>query len=128
MIGTYMVEQYQFLEQMTKHLWAEGTVGRSIMLNTLAYLGGPNGYDCYPLGYSITDGSTLVYGALAPGSTGTATMGIYSTMYCVTLTEDHGTWDDYVIDNGGEGEGVHGYIFPNGEEVIEGERRLRAAR
>ncbi|GMH92586.1 hypothetical protein TrVE_jg14107 [Triparma verrucosa] len=91
-VGAYYQEAYQFLEQNTKHYWGDGTFGYNTMLDTLEYV---TEYDCQNLGTSTNDGATVVYGGLQPLEGGLAMMSIYEDKYCLTTTEDHGTYDDY---------------------------------
>ena len=62
------------------------------MLDTLEYV---TEYDCQNLGTSANDENTVVYGGLQPLAGGLAMMSIYEDKYCLTTTEDHGTYDDY---------------------------------
>ena len=105
LLGVYRQEFYQFIEQISKHLWAIDEYEYVVALAGLAYM---TDSDCYYVG-NDSSGNNL-YAGVAPQPYGGYQMGLYTDTSCLTLDESSGmTFDDFGlqsdIDLGSKDEG-----------------------
>ena len=109
LLGVYRQEFYQYIEQISKHLWAIDDYEYVVALAGLAYM---TDADCFAVG-SDSSGNTI-YAGVAPQAEGKFQMALYTDTYCVTPNNNLGvTFDDYGLysdiklssqDNGGGGD------------------------
>ena len=91
LLGVYRQEFYQFIEQISKHLWAIDDYEYVVALAGLAYF---TDEDCFAVGQS-NDGS-YVYAGIAPQQYGKFQIALYTDGYCLEPNENLGTtFDDY---------------------------------
>jgi hypothetical protein len=105
-LGVYRQEFYQFIEQISKHLWAIDEYEYIVALAGLAYM---TDDDCFYVGNS-NDG-TPIYAGVAPKEYGKFEMALYTDDYCLYPNDNLGmTFDDFGLysdvklgsqDNGG---------------------------
>jgi len=104
LIGVYRQEFYQFIEQISKHLWAIDDYEYVVARAGLMYM---TDDDCFQVG-NDNNGNAIRAG-VAPQANGRFQMALYTDDYCLTPTESHGTYDDYVaqtdVDLGSKDEG-----------------------
>mmetsp|Transcript_24647 Transcript_24647/g.68053 ORF Transcript_24647/g.68053 Transcript_24647/m.68053 type:complete len:607 (-) Transcript_24647:392-2212(-) len=91
LLGVYRQEFYQFIEQISKHLWAIDEYEYVVALAGLAYM---TDYDCFYAGY---DGSgSILYAGVAPQPLGGYQMALYTDAQCLVRDESSGmTYDDF---------------------------------
>ena len=91
LIGVYRQEFYQYVEQISKHLWAIDEYEYVVALAGLAYM---TDYDCRVAGY---DGNgDVLYTGVQPLEGGRWQMSMYEDQDCLILNEDSGyTYDDF---------------------------------
>jgi hypothetical protein len=91
LLGVYRQEFYQFIEQISKHVWAIDEYEYVVALAGLSYM---SKYECFQVG---NDGSgNAVYASVAPQPYGKFQMALYSDAYCITPdTSISKTYDDY---------------------------------
>jgi len=95
LLGVYRQEFYQFIEQISKHLWAIDEYEYVVALAGLAYM---TDSDCYYVG-SDNKGNNL-YAGVAPQPYGGYQMGLYTDTACIELDESSGmTFDDFDMQN-----------------------------
>jgi len=95
LLGVYRQEFYQFIEQISKHLWAIDEYEYVVALAGLAYM---TDYDCFNVGYD--ENGNAIYAGVAPKSEGKFEMALYTDGYCLTPNEGLGvTYDDYGLTN-----------------------------
>jgi len=84
LLGVYRMELYQFIEQLSKHVWEIDSWEYYAVTAAMSYM---TVYDCYEIdnGY---------FGGPKPVEGGYLAMGVYSDEYCLTLVEDV-DFDDY---------------------------------
>ena len=86
----YRQEFYQFIEQISKHLWAIDEYEYVVALAGLAYM---TDYDCFYVGQ--TNGND-VYAGVAPQPYGYFQMALYTDDYCLCPDDSLGvTFDDF---------------------------------
>jgi hypothetical protein len=91
LMGVYRQEFYQFLEQISKHLWAIDDYEYVVALAGLAYM---SDADCSGVGYD-GDGNYL-YAGIMPYEGGMYMMGLYTDAQCLIPDENSGmTYDDF---------------------------------
>jgi hypothetical protein len=92
LLGVYRQEFYQYIEQISKHIWAIDDYEYVVALAGLSYM---TNVDCYQVGY---DGSgNAVYAGVAPQPYGEFQMRLYSDSYCLNINTSLGkTLDDFV--------------------------------
>ncbi len=91
LLGVYRQEFYQFIEQISKHLWAIDDYEYVVALAGLAYM---TDEDCSAVGYD-SYGNTL-YAGVEPYGAGYFQMSLYTDEQCLTLdTESGKTYDDF---------------------------------
>mmetsp|Transcript_579 Transcript_579/g.1131 ORF Transcript_579/g.1131 Transcript_579/m.1131 type:complete len:405 (-) Transcript_579:678-1892(-) len=78
LLGVYRMELYQFIEQLSKHLWEIDSYEYYAVTAAMSYM---TVYDCVEVdnGY---------YGGPRPTEGGDIEMGVYSDEYCLNLVED----------------------------------------
>lgn len=87
----YRQEFYQFLEQISKHLWAIDEYEYVVALAGLAYM---TDYDCFAVGQ--TNGGSVIYAGVAPQAYGYFEMALYTDEYCLEPDTSLGmTFDDF---------------------------------
>jgi hypothetical protein len=92
LLGIYRQEFYQFIEQISKHVWAIDEYDYVVALAGLAYM---TDDDCFYVGNSNSDG-TAIYAGVAPLEYGKFQMALYTDGYCLEPNENLGvTFDDY---------------------------------
>lgn len=92
LLGIYRQEFYQYIEQISKHLWALDDYNYVVALAGLAYM---TDDDCYYVG-NMDDG-TAVYAGVAPKPYGKFEMALYTDTLCITPNENTGfnNFDDF---------------------------------
>ena len=91
LLGVYRQEFYQFIEQISKHLWAIDEYEYVVALAGLSYM---TDDDCRQVGYD-GNGNTL-YAGVMPTSYGKFQMALYKDEYCITPDTSSGmTYDDF---------------------------------
>lgn len=91
LLGVYRQEFYQFIEQISKHLWAIDEYEYVVALAGLAYM---TDDDCFYVG-TANDGS-YIYAGVAPQEYGEFKMALYTDDYCLYPNENLGmTFDDF---------------------------------
>jgi hypothetical protein len=91
LLGVYREEFYQYIEQISKHLWAIDDYEYIVALAGLSYM---TDYDCFLVGTS-SDGDSI-YAGVAPKAEGKWQMALYTDGYCITPNDDLGvTFDSY---------------------------------
>lgn len=91
LLGVYRQEFYQFIEQISKHLWAIDAYEYVVALAGLAYM---TDDDCFYVGTSSSGSS--IYAGVAPQQYGGYQMALYTDDYCLTPDESLGmTFDDF---------------------------------
>eukprot|EP00546_Thalassionema_frauenfeldii_P013108 CAMPEP_0178927934 /NCGR_PEP_ID=MMETSP0786-20121207/19539_1 /TAXON_ID=186022 /ORGANISM="Thalassionema frauenfeldii, Strain CCMP 1798" /LENGTH=551 /DNA_ID=CAMNT_0020603573 /DNA_START=36 /DNA_END=1691 /DNA_ORIENTATION=+ len=90
LIGVYREEFYQYIEQISKHLWAVDEYDYVVALAGLAYM---TDADCFFVGYS-NDGD-YIYAGVAPKAYGKFEMALYTDDYCIEPNENLGHTFDY---------------------------------
>lgn len=91
MLGVYRQEFYQYIEQISKHLWAVDEYEYVVALAGLAYM---TNADCFYVGNDKS--GNQVYAGVAPKPYGKFEMALYTDGYCLTPNDDLGmTFDDY---------------------------------
>merc|ERR1719215_2179118 len=90
LLGVYRQDYYQFLEQLTKHVWATDSYEYNIMLATLEY----TSTYCSVAGYY---GGEPLYVDVMPVRGGDLQMGLYTDDQCIqSLNDKDVTYDDFV--------------------------------
>jgi hypothetical protein len=95
LLGVYRQEFYQFIEQISKHLWAIDDYEYVVALAGLAYF---TDDECFYVGATSDDDATgvSIYAGIAPQKYGKFVMALYTDQYCLYPNEDLGmTFDDY---------------------------------
>jgi len=104
LIGVYRQEFYQFIEQISKHLWAIDDYEYIVARAGLMYM---TDYDCFQVGQDAN--GNPIRAAIAPQPNGRFQMALYTDSYCLEPDESVGTYDDYVaqtdVDLGSKDEG-----------------------
>lgn len=91
LLGVYREEFYQYIEQISKHMWAIDDYEYVVALAGLAYM---TDEDCYGVGYD--NNGDYIYAGVQPTSGGKFEMGLYSDNMCLTLDESSGlTFDSF---------------------------------
>mmetsp|Transcript_16430 Transcript_16430/g.35517 ORF Transcript_16430/g.35517 Transcript_16430/m.35517 type:complete len:643 (+) Transcript_16430:331-2259(+) len=91
LIGVYRQEFYQYIEQISKHLWAIDEYEYIVALAGLEYM---TGDECFGVGYD--ENGNQLYAAIQPLTGGMFQMGLYSEAQCITLnTVTSYTYDDF---------------------------------
>lgn len=95
LMGVYRQEFYQFIEQISKHLWAIDDYEYVVALAGLAYMSDD---DCYGVGY---DGNgNYLYAGIQPYTGGMYMIALYTDAQCLTLDTSSGlTFDDFGMTN-----------------------------
>jgi len=95
LLGVYRQEFYQFIEQISKHLWAIDEYEYVVALAGLAYM---TDSDCFYVGNDSS--GNVLYAGVAPQPLGYYQMGLYTDAQCLTLDESSGmTTDDFGLQN-----------------------------
>jgi hypothetical protein len=107
LLGVYRQEFYQYVEQISKHLWKIDEYEYVVALAGLSYM---TKYECFYVGKSSS--GTAIYAGVAPQPFGKWQMALYTDYpYCLTPDESLGmTYDDFGLTsnvklNGGGGGG-----------------------
>ena len=91
LLGVYRQEFYQFIEQISKHLWAIDEYEYVVALAGLAYM---TDYDCFYVGNDSS--GNVLYAGVAPQPLGGYQMGLYTDAQCLVPDETSGmTYDDF---------------------------------
>lgn len=91
LLGVYRQEFYQFIEQISKHLWAIDEYEYVTALAGLAYM---TDYDCWDTGSADNSGNTI-YAGVQPLEGGQFQMALYTDGgYCLTPNDNAGSFDD----------------------------------
>ena len=93
LLGVYRQEFYQYIEQISKHLWAIDSYEYVTAVAGLAYM---TKYDCWSLGDYDNDGNEI-YAGVAPQKNGEFQMALYTDGgMCIFPNNDLGkTFDSY---------------------------------
>ena len=95
LLGVYRQEFYQFIEQISKHLWKIDEYEYVVALAGLAYM---TDYDCFYVGNDSS--GNVLYAGVAPQPLGGYIMGLYTDAQCLVLDETSGmTYDDFGMQN-----------------------------
>jgi hypothetical protein len=95
LLGVYRQEFYQFIEQISKHLWAIDSYEYVVALAGLAYM---TDEDCFYVGNSNKGQS--IYAGVAPQPYGGFQMALYTDEYCLQPDTSLGmTYDDFGLQN-----------------------------
>mmetsp|Transcript_8578 Transcript_8578/g.9826 ORF Transcript_8578/g.9826 Transcript_8578/m.9826 type:complete len:558 (+) Transcript_8578:107-1780(+) len=95
LLGVYREEFYQYIEQISKHLWAIDEYDYVVALAGLAYM---TNADCFYVG--DTNNGEAIYAGVAPKAKGKFEMALYTDDYCIEPNEDLGiTFDYYGLTN-----------------------------
>jgi hypothetical protein len=95
LLGVYRQEFYQYIEQISKHLWAIDDYEYVVALAGLAYM---TDDDCFAVGYN--DDGSGVYAGVAPQPYGTFKMALYTDQYCLEPnTKLSVSFDDFGLQN-----------------------------
>ena len=91
-MGVYRQEFYQYVEQISKHLWAIDEYEYIVALAGLSYM---TKYECFYVGKDSSGNS--IYAGVAPKPYGTWQMALYTDgPYCLTPNDDLGmTYDSF---------------------------------
>ncbi|CAB9519754.1 expressed unknown protein [Seminavis robusta] len=104
LIGVYRQEFYQFIEQISKHLWAIDEYEYIVARAGLMYM---TDEDCFQVG-NDNNGNAIRAG-IQPLEGGKFMMALYTDDYCLQPDETVGTYDDFVaqtdVDLGSKDEG-----------------------
>ena len=91
LLGVYRQEFYQFLEQISKHVWAIDEYEYIVALAGLAYM---TDADCWNVGYDEKGNS--LYAGVLPMSKGEFQMALFTDSSCLYVNEDTAyTYDDF---------------------------------
>ena len=91
LLGIYRQEFYQFIEQISKHLWAIDEYEYVVAVAGLAYM---TNADCFYVGQ--TSKGESIYAGVAPKRYGNFEMALYTDGYCLTPNEKTGyTFDSF---------------------------------
>jgi hypothetical protein len=91
LIGVYRQEFYQFVEQISKHLWAIDEYEYVVALAGLSYM---TKYECFQVGASSS--GDAIYASVAPKPDGKFEMALYTDAYCITPNDSLGlTYDSF---------------------------------
>ena len=91
LLGVYRQEFYQFIQQISKHLWSYNDNEYAIANYGLAYM---TNKGCSYVGYD--EYGTTLYSEVRPMEGGYYQMGLYSDAKCITLnTKTKYTYDDF---------------------------------
>ena len=91
LLGVYRQEFYQYIEQISKHLWAIDEYEYVVALAGLKYM---TKSDCFYVG--ATSSGTSIYAGVAPQPYGKFKMALYTDDYCLTPDTTLGmTYDDF---------------------------------
>ena len=91
LLGVYRQEFYQFIEQISKHLWAYDEYEYIVALAGLSYM---TNYECFAVG-ADNSGNTI-YASVAPKSEGRFEMALYTDDYCLQPNNNLGkTYDSF---------------------------------
>jgi hypothetical protein len=85
LLGVYRQEFYQYIEQISKHVWAIDDYEYVVALAGLSYM---SDEDCTAVG-STSSGSTI-YAGVAPQQYGKFQMALYTDEYCIEPDESTG--------------------------------------
>ena len=94
LLGVYRQEFYQYIEQISKHLWAIDEYEYVVALAGLAYM---TKYECFAVGYDDDGGA--IYASVAPQAYGEFKMGLYTDEYCLTPDSSGASYDDFGMQN-----------------------------
>ena len=113
----YRQEFYQYIEQISKHLWRIDEYEYIVALAGLAYM---TDEDCFYVGTSNSGAS--IYAGVNPKEYGKFEMALYTDQYCLVPNEETGyTFDDFGltsdIDLGSKDAGDDGGYYGDEEEV-----------
>lgn len=104
LIGVYRQEFYQFIEQISKHLWAIDDYEYIVARAGLMYM---TDEDCFQVGEDA-NGNAILAG-VQPMENGRFQMALYSDEYCLYPDDSLGTYEDFVaqtdVDLGSKDEG-----------------------
>jgi hypothetical protein len=91
LLGVYRQEFYQYIEQISKHLWAIDEYEYVVALAGLAYM---TDSDCFGVGYDSS--GNYIYAGVAPQPYGKFEMALYTDTYCLEPDTSLGkTYDDF---------------------------------
>lgn len=91
LLGVYRQEFYQFIEQISKHLWAIDEYEYVVALAGLAYM---TDYDCFQVGND--NSGNAIYAGVDPQPFGKFVIALYTDSYCLQPDDSLGmTFDDF---------------------------------
>ena len=96
LLGVYRQEFYQFIEQISKHLWAIDEYEYVVALAGLAYM---TDEECYQVG---NDGNgNAIYASIQPMPYGKFQLSLYQDVYCLDPKDEElgMTFDDFGLQN-----------------------------
>ncbi|KAL7580764.1 hypothetical protein ACA910_001045 [Epithemia clementina (nom. ined.)] len=94
LLGVYRQEHYQYIEQISKHLWAITAEEYVVALAGLAYM---TKYQCYVVGND--NNGDYLYVAVKPVSQGDTTVALYTDNQCLIEDTSGLNPDDFVEQN-----------------------------
>ncbi len=94
LMGVYRQEFYQFIEQISKHLWAIEDYEYVVALAGLAYM---TDDDCYGVGYD--NNGNYLYAGIQPYEGGMYMMELYTDKQCLQISDSGMTFDDFGMTN-----------------------------
>eukprot|EP00587_Corethron_hystrix_P006070 CAMPEP_0113313330 /NCGR_PEP_ID=MMETSP0010_2-20120614/9799_1 /TAXON_ID=216773 ORGANISM="Corethron hystrix, Strain 308" /NCGR_SAMPLE_ID=MMETSP0010_2 /ASSEMBLY_ACC=CAM_ASM_000155 /LENGTH=529 /DNA_ID=CAMNT_0000169325 /DNA_START=306 /DNA_END=1895 /DNA_ORIENTATION=+ /assembly_acc=CAM_ASM_000155 len=89
LLGVYRMELYQFIEQLSKHLWDIDSWEYEVVTGSMEYM---TNQDCYYLG-DDENGNDL-YGGVLPQKNGYLSMGVFTDSICLTQADGY-AFDDF---------------------------------
>ena len=91
LLGVYRQEFYQYVEQISKHLWAIDEYEYVVALAGLSYM---SKYECFQVGQD--QNGNAIKASVAPKPYGKWEMALYTDQYCLTPDDSLGlTYDSY---------------------------------
>lgn len=78
LLGVYRQEFYQYVEQISKHLWAYNEYDYIVALAGLSYM---TNYECFQVGEDSS--GNIIYAGVAPKAEGKFEMALYTDAYCL---------------------------------------------
>lgn len=91
LLGVYRQEFYQFIEQISKHLWAIDDYEYIVARAGLMYM---TDEECFQVGQDSN--GNAIKASIQPEPNGRFSMALYTDDYCLQPNYDVGTYDDYV--------------------------------
>lgn len=91
LIGVYRQEFYQYIEQISKHMWAIDDYEYIVALAGLAYM--KEAEECVAMGYD--ESGNQLYASVQPLKQASFQMGLYTDEQCIEVSTTGYTYDDF---------------------------------